>query len=285
MHRASRLSAALVGIAALFTSACDDVTSAAAPRDVAIQFAARVGTQPFVCGQAYPNLGSTSTTATPTDFMLYVSDVQLVRGDGSTEPVTLTQDGTWQFEDIALLDFASNVGCANATAETNTTVRGTVPAGEYTGIRFTLGVPFARNHADQASAPSPLNLTRMFWSWNAGYKFVRLDLNTTGVPTGWFIHLGSTTCTPGGGATVIPTACAQENRRTVTLTGFDATSDVIIADVAALVAGANLDVNAIAAPGCMSGPTDTDCSPIFQSLGLAFNGGVAPTAQSFFRIE
>jgi uncharacterized repeat protein (TIGR04052 family) len=283
MHRRVRRSLVAVGVLAV--AACSsDSTAPAGPRDVSIRFRPVVGTQPFVCGQSFANLGTPATSGTVTDFMLYVSDVRLRRADGSTEPVTLAQDGRFQHEDIALLDFASTVaGCPNASADTNFVVRGTAPSGTYTGLQFTLGVPFARNHGDQTAAPSPLNLSRMFWSWNAGYKFVRLDFTSSGLPTGWFVHLGSTTCTPGGGATVIPTACAQPNRVTVTLPTFDAASQVVVADIAALVAGSNLNVNQIGAAGCMSAPTDTDCPPIFQAFGLAFNGGAAPASQTFFR--
>lgn len=275
----------LFAAAGLAVAACSsDSTAPAGPQDVSIRFRPQVGSLPFVCGQSFSALGSPATSATVTDFMLYVSDVRLRRADGSTEPLTLVQDGRFQREDIALLDFASTVaGCPNASADTNFVVRGTVPAGTYTGLQFTLGVPFARNHGDQTAAPSPLNLSRMFWSWNAGYKFVRLDFTSSGLPTGWFVHLGSTTCTPGGGATVVPTACAQPNRVNVVLPAFDAASQVVVADIAALVAGANLNVNQIGAAGCMSAPTDTDCPPIFQAFGLPFGGGTAPASQSFFR--
>jgi uncharacterized repeat protein (TIGR04052 family) len=285
MHR-SRFSLPVGALAgALALAACaSDSTAPSGPQAVAIRFTPRVGAQAFTCGQSYTGLGSTSTTATATDFMMYVSSVELLRADGSAEPVELVQDGRWQIDDIALLDFATNTNCPNATADTNYVVRGTVPAGNYTGLRFVLGVPFARNHADVASAPSPLNLSRMFWSWNAGYKFVRLDLTTTGVPTGWNLHLGSTTCTPGGGPTVQPTTCAQQNRPTVTLNGFNAASNVVIADVASLLASTNLDVSAMPAAGCMSGPTDTDCVQVFQALGLPFGGSAAPATQNFFRV-
>ncbi len=80
--------------------------------------------------------------------------------------VALEQDGVWQHEDVALLDFENKAGaCANGTVELNTSVRGTVPAGtRSSGLRFKLGVPFALNHANAATAPSPLNLTAMFWN-------------------------------------------------------------------------------------------------------------------------
>lgn len=41
----------------------------------------------------------------------------------------------------------------------NATVEGMVPAAEYTGVVFKMGVPFELNHNDTTLAPSPLNLT------------------------------------------------------------------------------------------------------------------------------
>jgi hypothetical protein len=58
----------------------------------------------------------------------------------------------------------------------------------------------------------------------------------------------------------------------------------VVADVAALFAQTNLDVNqASTAAGCMSSPTDEDCAPIFQRLGLPFGNTPANAGQSFIR--
>jgi len=78
---------------------------------------------------------------------MYVSEVHLIEASGRVVPVTLAQDGIWQFENIALIDFENGSGaCRNGTAPTNTTVRGSVPPGNYTGVRLTLGVPSARSY-------------------------------------------------------------------------------------------------------------------------------------------
>jgi len=47
-------------------------------------------------------------------------------------------------DDLALLDFEDGTGgCVNGTPDVNDRVAGTVPEGHYTGLRFTLGVPFS----------------------------------------------------------------------------------------------------------------------------------------------
>jgi uncharacterized repeat protein (TIGR04052 family) len=277
-----------LAVAALGVAACnsDSSTGPSGPQDISINFAAQVGSAAFTCGQAYPNLGTTNATASATDFMLYVSEVRLIDAQGNEVPVTLTQDAQWQVDDVALIDFAAGgtgTPCPNATPEVNTQVEGTVPAGTYTGLRFQLGLPFSKNHQDQTTATGPFSLSRMFWSWNAGYKAVRLDMSSNNFPTGWFVHLGSTGCTPTGSASTVPTSCAQPNRVTVTLTGFDVSRDVVVADIAALLAESNLDTNGGGPAGCMSGTADPECSAILPAFGLPFNGGAIPATQRFFR--
>lgn len=137
----------------------------AADKPVEIRFAAQVGDQPFVCGKPYTGIGTTGSTITASDFRLYVSEVALLKSDGTPVPLTLTQDKKWQYRDVALLDFeGKNDACKSGTTDTNGRVVGTVPEGSYTGVAFTLGVPFDLNHADATIADSPLNLSGLFWS-------------------------------------------------------------------------------------------------------------------------
>lgn len=80
------------------------------------------------------------------------------------------------------------------------------------------------------------------------------------------------------------TSCSAPNSVRVVLTGFDAEKSVVTLDLATLFAGSNLDTNmAMTAPGCMSGPTDADCAPIFSRLGLPF-GTAAATPQTVFTL-
>jgi uncharacterized repeat protein (TIGR04052 family) len=253
---------------------------------VAIKFRAMVGEEPFTCGPSYENIGITNSKITPTDFRFYVHNIRLIDEMGNEVPVQLDQDGQWQVDNLALLDFEDGTGpCSNGTTDVNDTVTGQVPAGTYQGIRFIVGVPFDKNHQDPLTQPSPLNISQMFWVWNIGYKFVRIDLRSTGLPRGYFVHLGSTRCTPNNTVLTVPTSCANPNRPEITLEAFDPESDVIVADLRALLGGANVDVNQSGtSAGCESSPSDGDCAPLFHSLGLPF-AGVPSTGQTFFRAE
>jgi uncharacterized repeat protein (TIGR04052 family) len=251
---------------------------------VELVFEPRVGGAPFACGTTAAGVGSTATAWEPQDFRFYAHDFVLLDAEGGEHALELASDTPWQHEGVALLDFEDGSGaCANGTAEVNAAVRGEVHEGEYVGLRFVLGVPFALNHADAATAASPLNLSTMFWNWQGGYKFLRVEGATTGQPQGAIFHLGSTGCSADANGDV--TGCSAENRAVVEVTDFDPTAEPVVADLDALFAGANLDVNAAgSAGGCMSTPGDADCASVFANLGLLF-GDADAGVQSFFRAE
>ncbi|MGA0805426.1 MAG: MbnP family copper-binding protein [Pseudohongiellaceae bacterium] len=282
-----------------------------------LQFATDVNGAPFACGQSYAGIGTAATTITPTDLRFYISSVALLDANDKAVPLALEQDGVWQYQDVALLDFEDGSGpCQNGNAPTNHVVRGTVPAGDYTGLEFTLGLPFALNHADNLLAASPLNLSAMFWNWQGGYRFFKLDLAVapgtamgggmgSGMGSGmaggmqggmmkrdnpeagaghgnggFLVHLGSTGCASAATTTAPAAACANPNRVTVTLSDFDATADTVVVDVAALLQFSDVSVNTPdTSPGCMSGPNDPECAGIFRGFGLDGSG------QKLFRVK
>lgn len=313
-----------------------------ASEPVRIQFQGMVGDEMFSCSASYPELGASGTAAAFTDFRFYVSEVALIDESGNVVPVALEQDGMWQHESVALLDFEDQTGaCSNGTPEMRTEVVGTVPSGNYTGVMFTLGVPFALNHDDATLAPSPLNLTAMWWNWQGGYKFARIDIEnaamnaavpsgpqtrslpaaaTAAVPgqdaghiahgaghdahgaghdahgaghndedghsmaQGFLIHLGSTGCQLEGDSQQ-PTFCSNPNRTSFVFTGFDPEQNVIVADVAALVAESTLTTNQPDTPlGCMSSPEDGDCTAILHNFGLSHSEEPS-SGQTFFRVQ
>lgn len=262
------------------------------PVDVTIQFGAQVGDAAFACDAMYDGLGMDAALMEPRDFRLYVHDLSLLTATGEAVAIELEQDGVWQVDDLALLDFEDNTGsCLNGTEETHTVVTGSVPAGDYVGLSFGVGVPATLNHNDPAAAPSPLNLTALHWNWAGGYKHVRMDFaaHTTNemdepviVPVNF--HLGSTVCTgdPTVGDEVV---CENDNRPAITLDVFDADSDQVVIDYAALVASIPLTADQGGAPGCMSSGMDPECGGVFAALGLSLATGQVQDGQTVFSAE
>jgi uncharacterized repeat protein (TIGR04052 family) len=248
---------------------------------VVLNFSAAVGEEPFSCGNIYHGVGASGADLIPADFRFYIHNVRLIRSDGREAAIALDQDGIWQFENVALLDFEDrNPPCAGNAAK-NTSVRGIAPRSDYEGVRFVLGVPFALNHQNAATAPPPLNFTAMFWNWQGGYKFLRVDdaLDTVRV------HLGSTGCVYGEPDHI--TGCARPNRGEILLSGFDPDRDTIVVDLAELFADFDLHSNTPdTAPGCESSPMDLDCHLIFRNLGINFENGLPdPSRQRVFRVR
>ncbi|XZO02600.1 MAG: MbnP family copper-binding protein [Microcoleus sp.] len=292
---------------------------AAETQEVDLKFSGTVGEKPFKCGEIYRDLGTTATTVTPTDFRFYISEIALIDDRGKAVPVTLKQDGKWQYQNVALLDFENKSGaCANGTLEIRDRIVGTIPKGNYKGLQFTLGVPFNLNHEDATLAPSPLNLTSLWWNWRGGYKFLRLDLkNLTkstmpashsqgdrlletastkpdqhshennqnhGSTAGFVIHLGSTGC-KAEEKNQKPNICTNPNTTKVVFDNFDREKNTVVADIKSLVANTNLAINQPnTSPGCMSDPKDSDCAGIINNLGLSFDGKVTGD-QTFFQVK
>jgi uncharacterized repeat protein (TIGR04052 family) len=259
-----------------------------------VQFEARVGSAPVACGQQYEGVGSAASTVEVRDLRLYVSNVVLTAADGSQVPLELVPDGLWQTSEVALLDFEDGSGACNeaGTAELRDRIVGRAPAGDYTGIAFDLGVPFEANHLDATLADSPLNVSAMYWAWQSGYKFLRLDLGVGAGPDrlAWPIHIGSSGCTSASPVVAPTTACGAPNRARVQLSGFDPTSGAVVFDLAELLSETDLTgATEGSPPGCMAAPNDkAECAELFSSLGMSFDSGACEAdcaAQRAFRGE
>lgn len=262
---------------------------------VQVLFAARVGAAPFACGTPYPGIGTTGASISVEDFRMFISNVRTLDAAGVEHAVKLTPDQKWQSESVALLDFENATGLCGelGTPEVNASIRGVSDGATITGLRFSLGVPASEAHQNVGLAKAPLNLGAMFWGWQAGYKFLRVDFQSTGVEpaataTQWLIHLGSTGCQSEAPTVAPTTACARSNRAEVTLLGWNPAKTVVV-DLAALLSTANVLANTPStAPGCMSDPNDPECQQVLPALGLEPATGQCAGAcagQRFFRVE
>jgi uncharacterized repeat protein (TIGR04052 family) len=249
------------------------VSACSAPQQtIEIPFVPRYGGQPVSCDAGPDGI-------TMSDLRLYVHDVRLLSADGGEIPVKLIEDPLWQNADVALLDFEHGAGsCINGTAQTNTAIRGRAPAGEYSGIRFRIGVPKRWNHADPLRAGAPLSYSSMHWHWRTGYKFMRAGIASE--DDGFWLHLGSSRCE---GAASNVTGCRAENRPLARLAGFRPGKDAVIVDVERLVEG--IDLNDAAPSDCSSGPAEAECKMPFDALGLDFSTGAVERPATLFHAE
>jgi uncharacterized repeat protein (TIGR04052 family) len=255
--------------------------------DYTVTFAPLVAGAPFSCSQTYAGIGTTQTMMTPEDFRMYVHDVQLVRANGEKVPLALKADGKWQDDSVALLDFEDGTGACNTNSpETNVAVVGTAAQhDDYNSVEFTIGLPSDKNHLNAATAMAPLNQPAMWWSWVGGYRYLKLDVQSTGNQT-WFFHLGAEACS-GASSTAIN--CKYPDLPIISLASFKANATKVTLDLATLLADSNLDaqINGTTdqVPGCMSSTGDPECPPLFNKLGLVFESNDPGPAQTFFAVQ
>lgn len=256
--------ASFVGVMAAIGVSVSCSTPPASTSTWSLNFGATVNDTAFACAD-FEGIGTSGTRFTPTDFRLYVHGFEVVNSDGTTEALTLDSN-TYQNGGVALLDFSDGAGCDDGAGGLNTTLTftGRQPSG-VVRLRFRIGVPQALNHLNSSIARSPLNLSSMFWGWQAGYKFIRLEGRTAGLPQGFLFHLGSMNCS--GDAIAGTRTCAEANVPTIEVQG-DLNAGRITFDVAAILAGVNVDQDAGGSPGCMSDRNDPECPLIFSRLGL-----------------
>ncbi len=328
MSAFNQLAIAIGGLAAIGVAQAAKL-DARERQPVAIRFALAAGDQPVECGRDIAGLGTGGQPAQLHDARFYVSAPTLIDAAGREVPIELEQND-WQYANLALLDFENKTGKCIGTADVNDTIKGSAPRGRYKGISFVIGVPSVTrdkdgkdvvlNHSNFATAPAPLDLQSMSWNWQAGRKFIKIEVDPDGgvtrpppppkpaaagasgpgAPAGdksdggaplmadapkaaplrvnsdgtitvstWMLHLGSTGCR-GDAVKGEITSCANPNRIPVKLASFDSARQRVVLDLKPLFAGIDLGKDKGFSTGCMSGPADPECAPMFENLGLRF---------------
>jgi uncharacterized repeat protein (TIGR04052 family) len=234
---------------------------------------------PFVATWAGAPIYCNDADVALSDLRLYVSAIELQDARGKMHPLVLHDELQWQQRELALIDLEDGKGaCINGTGETYAYLVGSVPQGDYRGLRFTVGVPFDRNHADPLAAEAPLDDSAMHWHWRSGYKFLRAGVRTQ--DDGFWIHVGSTGCE---GTVRNISACRFPNRVVVELAEFSPGRDTIAVELKTLFAG--IDFTDGVASDCSSGPSESACVTPFAALGIDFSSGERSGQQRVFSIS
>lgn len=164
------------------------------------------------------------------DARLYVHGFELIDADGRAHLLRLRSHAPWQNESVALIDL---IGAS--ADDRNVVARGVMRSETraFRGLRFSVGVPFALNHVNPLTAPPPLNRADLFWTWQTGYKFLRLDFRIDGHDSAF--HLGSTGCSSASALRPPAASCAQPNVMRIELAHFDPQSHVVRVDLTGVI--------------------------------------------------
>lgn len=256
---------------------------------VQIRSSVMIGSELATCGRKYSQWGKSFELA---DARLYLSQIELLRQESMTwEPIEL-DESQWQTRGVALLDFENAQGaCADfGTASLNTELLGRVPEGRYLGLRFSVGLPHGQNHIDPGTVRGPLAEPGMFWTWQAGYKFVKVDVKVDAepgrAPLRNNVHLGSTGCSSLAPMVAPSTACSRPNLARITLFPFDVKTQQLNLSLDSLLQPA-LTQGHERSPNCMGDASDpAHCETVVRSLGLDPHSGLCQddcSGQSVFR--
>ncbi len=138
---------------------------------IEVVFVPKKGTTPFIMNTDI--VTPAGETIKISKWKFFLSNIGLSKADASENPAIPTDSNT---AGIYHIDFGAPTttvdGVTNAySISFNATV------GSYNDIRFDVGIPREKNHADPTSALFPLDLSQedMYWSWNSGYVFMLIE--------------------------------------------------------------------------------------------------------------
>ncbi|GLU55367.1 hypothetical protein Dfri01_48280 [Dyadobacter frigoris] len=134
--------------------------------DLRIEFDNVVGDRDLALNTGnYQNAAGEAFTVTTLNY--YVSNIKLLQADGSS--YTIPKDSSY------FLIRESN-------SESQTVTLKNIPAGEYTGVQFIIGVDSLKSVSDISQrtgildiGSGPTNDEAMYWDWNPGYIFLKLE--------------------------------------------------------------------------------------------------------------
>lgn len=160
-------------------------------------------------GQVNPASGATleiQITAKVAGESLQSASLRYRTSSGEVFSITrvsyLISDFSLQCADGSWLELPDTVAWLDHEQNRDTIRLENIPAGEFSSLRFLVGLNTNLNHADIAkfSPQHPLNpnLNGLHWSWQGGYIFLALEglwRNTSGELDGWAYHLARDTNT------------------------------------------------------------------------------------------
>lgn len=196
----------------------------------------------------------------------YISNPYFILKDGQKLPAVLDDTKPWQSNTVALIKLhcrSENCGRQLVLKPPRT------EAHNIQGVGFDMGVPFEQNHSNPLLAPAPLNDDAMFWVWQQGHKFLRLDLSNTASQGGVVFHIGSVGCAASSVMRAPSSACTQPNILALEFPVFDVNENKLEFQLASFGAPAGNEV--LHCTGDYA--AKLDCAALFSQLGMSLSEG------------
>ncbi len=163
-----------VGMIGLTLATCTKSVPDPVPTgQLALTFDNVVGTQDLTLGTGTYRNGS-NESFTPTNFNYYISNLKLIRADGS--------------QYVVPADSSYFLIRESVPASQRVLLNG-VPSGDYKAVSFVIGVDSLRSTMDISQRTGVLDpggdhasASGMYWSWNSGYIFMKLEGTSPSAP-------------------------------------------------------------------------------------------------------
>ncbi len=196
----------LAAFAVFFTTACHDHDEAefAEKGSVEIEFDNQAGGNPLVFGQTYTTASGDSVKFSMFNYI--VSNIVLVKEDGTEHIVPKNE---------------SYFIVRHDTPASRTIKIGNIPGGIYKSARFTIGVDSLMSTTPAEQRPTALdpvtNAADMYWTWNSGYIFVKVEGISPQAPVNSFTQERTVQLHIGGYGGNDPASPTMNNIKSVTL--------------------------------------------------------------------
>lgn len=186
-------------------------------------------------------------------FWFYLSQIKL-QVNGKWRDITLPKT-KWQHNNVALI----GQHCSD-NIEKNwqlTLNKDELVDGEK--LAFSIAVPFELNHQNPLQAQSIFDNGNMFWTWQQGYKSLRLDLKSD--KAGWAYHIGAVGCKSPSVVRAPTKPCRILNHVNVEFVSFDINKPIRI-NLARIIEGITLSKST----RCLSMPTQNSCGQLMINM-------------------
>ncbi len=193
-----------------------------------------------------------------TQLQFFISSVELKNNKGEWQKAAFIKSAH-QTNKSALLGEHCNPSNENSKANWQLKLDDNIALTNNSHIRFDLGLPFTVNHLNPLTQESPLNIPTMFWGWQKGHKFLRLEMTSNN--DNWLFHLGSVGCKAASPLRAPKQACRYHNRYNFELP-ISKENNKITLDLSALLNNLTITEQT----SCQSSPNEASCQTLFSNL-------------------
>jgi len=188
-------------------------------------------------------------------FWFYVSDLK-IKKQGQWQPL-LMESTQWQHENVALVGMhCDESGDKNWKID----LADSTSLDEGSAIKFKIAVPFDKNHQNPLKAQGIFDNANMFWTWQQGYKSLRLDMSSNNGDA-WAFHVGAIGCQSPSALRSPKKQCRQPNIINVTINEFRQDKAMII-ELTNLLKGIEIEHQ----NRCLSMPMQSSCQLLMDNI-------------------